>query len=359
MITTIKVGSGVLDNNGKINDAVFETVAEEIAQRIRKNEKFIIVSSGALLMGLMKLGLARAPREIKKRQAICAIGQPTLMKKWDEAFSKHNIKVSQILITHEDIGVPKRAKNIEDTISEIFKIGAIPIINENDTVSTEEIRFGDNDFLSAYISALVGAKRLIIITDIDGVIDKHGNIIKEIHTDEIEQIWERISQKKTKKKVSSGGIISKLTSSKIASEFGIECYIINGRKLDSIKSAIKGENPGTKIFGNKIYSRKELWILRVMRGKGKIFVDKGAYDALRKGKSLLPAGIVDVKGNFSAGDLVEVYYENKLVGKGISNYFSSEVNLIKNRKTHEIENILGYKRFDEIIHRDNFVEQDR
>lgn len=354
MITTIKVGSGILDGSGDINYTVLHGVAKVISEF--KDEKFIVVSSGALLMGLSKISQSVVPKNIKKKQAICAIGQPELMKKWDEVFSKYNLLASQVLITHEDIELPKRAENIEDTISQIFKLGAIPIINENDTVSTEEIRFGDNDFLSAYISVLVGANRLIIITDIEGVLDSQGNIIKEISPDKVDDVLKRIGRLRVKKKVSSGGIFSKLKASKIASEFGVECYIINGRKIESLYKVFKGENPGTKILPMKKYSRKETWMLNVMKGRGKILIDKGAYEAVKNGKSLLPAGIKDVKGKFSVGDTVEVYFEDKLLGKGISSYSSYEITLIKGKRTDQIEKILGYKRGDEVIHRDNFVE---
>lgn len=356
MTTTIKIGSSVLDSEGGINYELVDTVCFEISQRIDK-EKFLVVSSGALLLGVSKLGLKNIPKDMKKKQALCAIGQTELMKLWSNSFSKYGISVSQVLITHEDIELPRRARNIEDTITEIFRFGSVPVINENDTVSTEEIRFGDNDFISAYISILMGARRLIFITDIDGVLDQRGNVIKEIKPEDIDTIWDKISKYKGRKIVSSGGIISKLTASKIASEFGIECYIINGRNKENVKLVLEEKNPGTKILPSKKYkSRREVWIIKVIRGKGKIFVDKGAFEALKNGKSLLAAGIIDVEGNFSAGDIVEVYFGDKLIGKGISNYFSSEIKLIKGKKTTEIEKILGYKRAEEVIHRNNFVE---
>ncbi len=354
MITTIKVGSGILDGGGDINYSVLRGVARVISEL--REEKFIVVSSGALLMGLLKIGLNFVPKNIKKRQAICAIGQPELIRKWNEVFSEYNLLASQVLITHEDIGLPKRAKNIEDTIFQIFDIGAVPIINENDTVSTEEIRFGDNDFLSAYVSVLVGAKRLIIITDIDGVLDNEGNLIKEVSPDNINNVLGKIGKTQIKKRVSSGGIVSKLTASKIASEFGVECFIINGRKIGCLRKIFDGENPGTKVLPMKKYTRRETWMLNVMKGKGRIFIDKGAYDAVKNGKSLLPAGIKDVSGNFSVGDIVEVYFEDEILGKGITNYSSQEITLIKGKRTDQIEKILPYKRADEVIHRDNFVE---
>lgn len=357
MITTIKVGSGILEDNGSVNIGLIETLGSEISKRMLvTKERFVIVSSGALLLGTMKLGIRQVPKDIKKRQAICAVGQPELMKIWSETFAKYGLNVSQILITHDDVELPAKARNIEDTITEIFKVKAIPIVNENDTVSTEEMRFGDNDFLSAYISVLVGARMLVIISDVDGVINKEGNVIKEIHPQEIERIWERIDQRRTKKRVSAGGITSKLTASKIAAEFGIDCYIINGRKPENIKLVLEGENPGTRIIPHKRYRKKELWMLKVMKGKGRVHIDSGAYKALKSGKSLLSAGIIDVEGVFSAGDMIEVFYEGNPIGRGISNYFSSEIRLTKGKKTKEIEAILGYPKTEEVIHRDNFVE---
>ena len=204
----------------------------------------------------------------------------------------------------------------------------------------------------------------MIITDVDGIIDIHGKVISEIDFLEIEKkkidMWGEIPfqsvgriLKATKKKVGVGGISSKISAVKLASEFGIDSYIINGKKRGSLSSLFEGENSGTHILPRKREQKKKLWIGNILKGKGIVEIDKGAWEALKKGKSLLPSGIKKVIGNFSRGDMVEISVSGKTVAKGISNYFATELNLIKGKKTTEIEKILGYKREDEVIHRDN------
>ncbi len=359
----IKIGSSVLQdekNPYQPDKLIFEAIAKVIYEsKIEKiehktNLDVIIVSSGAMLFGIFEMGGQKILQQsIKKKQALCAVGQPKLMSMWAEAFSKFNAKTAQILLTHEDFSSKTRSQNIKNTVEELLKIGVVPIANENDTVATEEIRLGDNDFLSVYLAALIEAQKLIIASDINGIIDKKGNIIEEINFEE--NIWEKIGVLDTGKKVFAGGISSKISAVKLASEFGITSFILNGKNPEAIKLAIEDKNPGTKILPKKKEEKRKIWIANIMKGKGRIQIDHGAYEAIKKGKSLLPSGIKSVSGEFSRGDMIEIAVDGKVVARGITNYSSAEINLIKGKKTSEIEKILGSKREDEVIHQENML----
>jgi|UPI0003B426A6 glutamate 5-kinase len=359
----VKIGSSVLqdkENPYLLDKSIFEKIAKAIYESKREKSEqktildVIIVSSGAMLLGMLEIEGQKIFRQsIGKKQALCAIGQPKLMSMWAEAFSKVNLKTAQILLTHEDFSSKTRSQNIKNTVEELLKIGIIPIANENDTVATEEIRLGDNDFLSVYLAALIEAQKLIIASDINGIIDKKGNIIEEISFEE--NIWEKIEIINAKKKVFAGGISSKISAVKLASEFGITSFILNGKNPEMIKLAIEDKNPGTKIIPKKKKEKRKIWIANIMKGKGQIQIDHGAYEAIKKGKSLLPSGIKSVSGQFSRGDMIEIAVDGKVVARGITNYSSAEINLIKGKKTSEIEKLLGSKREDEVIHQENML----
>ncbi|GBD02887.1 Glutamate 5-kinase [bacterium HR19] len=354
MLVVLKIGSSVLEKDGEPDEKIFDGISNVISECLEGGKaKFVIVSSGAMLFGIMEAGLKKAGNLIRK-QALCAIGQPKLMNMWEKSLSKYGLKPAQILLVHDDFASKERSQNVKNTIEEIIKMNFIPIVNENDPVSTEEIKLGDNDFLSVYLSALISAEKLIIASDIDGVIDESGKVIEEINFED-KEIWQKIKTIKRKKRVSSGGITSKLSATKLASEFGIESFIVNGKNPENIKMAVEGKKVGTRIIPGKKYPKKILWIGNVLRCKGKLEVDEGAFNAIVSGKSLLPSGIIKVSGNFSRGDMIELEFNRKTFAKGISNYSSAEINLIKGKKTSDIEKILGYKREDEIIHRDNMM----
>jgi glutamate 5-kinase len=356
----IKIGSSVLANELEPDNEIFYKIAKSIYEvkvtsesELKIKLDVVIVSSGAMLFGIFELGKRNIPKLMKEKQALCAVGQPKLMSMWSEAFSNFNIKTAQILLTHEDFSSKSRSQNIKNTVEELLKIGVIPIANENDTVATEEIRLGDNDFLSVYLAALIEAQKLIIASDIKGIIDRKGNIIEEINFEE--NIWEKIEVFDTGKKVFAGGISSKLSAVKLASEFGITSFILDGKNPETIKLAIEGKNPGTKILPKKKGEKRKIWIANIMKGKGQIQIDRGAYEAIKKGKSLLPSGIKSVSGEFSRGDMVEIVVDGKVIARGITNYSSAEINLIKGKKTSEIAKILGSKKEDEVIHQDNML----
>ncbi len=358
MLVVLKIGSSVLRGEEKVSEEVIEGICRAVSQWINKNRsenRIVIVSSGAILLGMMELGVKSFFREIRRIQALCAVGQPKLMSVWNEHFSRFGFKTAQILLTHEDFESQKRMDSIKGVFQELLKIPVIPIVNENDTISTEEIRLGDNDFLSAYLSIVLSAQKFIVATDVDGIIDENMNVIKVIHPQKFLKEVKILDAEKlgVKKKVFAGGVSSKISALKIVSDFGVEGYVINGKNPENVEKVLNGENPGTKVIPDKRYKRKKIWIGSILRNKGTVEVDSGAYKAILSGKSLLPSGIISVKGDFIRGDLVEIVCNGKAFARGITNYSAVEINLIKGRKTSDIYGILGYKKEDEVIHRDN------
>ncbi|MFH2013048.1 MAG: glutamate 5-kinase [Pseudomonadota bacterium] len=358
----IKIGSGVL-TSGEVglNSSIFKGLAREISLLKKNGYHPIIVSSGAIAAGMQKLGLCERPKNIPQKQAAAAVGQSTLMWNYERSFAEYNQKVAQVLLTHDDLSNRQRYLNARNTLLTLSDYGIIPIINENDSVAVEEIKFGDNDNLSAMTTNLVGADLLIILTDIDGLYDKdpcHKEdaqlipLVKEID-DEIEKI-----AGDTTNQISIGGMITKVQAAKKAAIFGVPTIVANGKLDGIINKIITGEEVGTLFLPKKtrMNSRKH-WIAFTLKTKGEICVDDGAKKAIvDKGKSLLPSGVLSIKGKFGAGDSVTLVGPDNLeFAKGLVNYSSSEITKIKGLKTVEIEAKLGYKYFDEIIHRDDLV----
>lgn len=358
----IKIGSNILtDSRGGLNQRRIYSIAKEVSQIWDSGKEVIIVSSGAVAAGLKKLGFKEKPKEIRLKQAVAAIGQSSLMWSYEKEFRKFDKKVAQILLTREDFSDRVRYLNSKNTIFTLLSYGVIPIINENDTVATEEIKFGDNDQLAALVASLVEADRLIILSDVDGLYptDPKKNpdakiipFVKEI-TPEIEAMAGGAGSV-----VGTGGMYSKVLAAKKATSFGIRVNIINGKKSGLITSLLKGKHEGTEFLPKtKRISSKKGWIAYAVKPKGVLKIDDGAVKAiLRLGKSLLPSGIKAVEGRFEIGDGVYIVDEkgNK-IAKGIVNYPSEDIERIKGKRTSEIESILGYKYSDEVIHRDNLA----
>jgi len=358
----IKIGSNILtsQDNG-LDMERFRAIAEDVSAIHDQGYAPVIVSSGAVAAGLKNLGLKRKPRDIVLKQAAAAVGQSTLMWAYERYFGLRKKKVAQILLTREDLSDRKRYINSRNTINALLSYRVIPIINENDTVATDEIRFGDNDHLASLVATLLEASRFIILSDVDGLYtdDPRKNpsaslieVVKEV-TPEIERIaGESISA------VGTGGMYSKILAAKRAMNSGITVNIVNGRKKGIITSLIRGKRCGTEFPGKKVKtSQRKMWLAYGIRPKGYVSLDSGAVEAiLKKGKSLLPSGITGVSGNFEAGDAIFcIDALGNRIAKGLANYSASEIERIKGRNTREIESILGYKYSDEIIHRDNLV----
>jgi len=358
----VKIGSAVLtkENDG-LNVQHIEGLANEISKLKENKYEFVIVTSGAIAAGRSMLNLSGKVESIPSKQAAAAIGQCRLMWAYEKAFSKYDIKVAQLLLTHDDLSDRKRYLNARNTLFTLLKYEVIPVINENDTVAVDEIRFGDNDFLSAAISNMIDADLLFILTDVEGlytadpagVSDAQLIPMVEDITPEVEGMVTS-----TKSMMGSGGMKAKIQAASKAAISGVATVIANGKNPLILEEFFNGKEIGTLFLPRKkpLKSRKH-WIGYTRKIRGKVVVDDGAKEALVKGgKSLLPSGIISVDGVFSEGDSVLCVDCNGCwFAKGLVNYNSSDLIKILGKKTNEIEGILGHKDYDEVIHRDNLV----
>lgn len=358
----IKIGSNILtDKKGGLNQRRVHSLAGDVSAICKDGHEVVIVSSGAIAAGMKKLGLKEKPKEIRLKQAAAAVGQSSLMWAYEKSFGEFGYKVAQILLTRGIFSYRLTYLNARNTLMTLLSYGVIPIINENDTVATDEIKFGDNDQLAALVSGLIDADRLIILSDVDGLYlsDPKKNPNAEVipFVDEVTSELESMAGG-AGSAVGTGGMYSKILAAKKAMSYGIKVNIISGRKTGLIVSLLKGVHHGTefKPQTKRISSRKG-WIAYAMKPKGSLVIDEGAVTAiLNAGKSLLPSGIVKVEGVFDTGDAVYLVdlHDNR-IAKGIINYSSQDVKKIKGKKTSEIEIILGYKYSEEVVHRDNLV----
>ena len=352
----IKLGSStVIDNKGKFKKKWVSSLIKDIKKYKGKND-IVIVSSGAIALGQNYLKIKKKKIQLEMSQAIAAVGQIHLAGEFQKLFDKNKIKTGQILISPDDTEQRRRALNVRRTFENLFKLKAIPIVNENDTTATSEIKYGDNDRLAARVAQIIGADTLIILSDVDGLYDKSKNkkIIKTV-TKIDSNINSLISNKKNL--YGSGGIATKLDAARICMNAGCHMFIGNGKRNNPINNMIK--NKLYTHFIPKISSldARKKWIISSLNSSGKIYIDQGAARALNEGKSLLAAGIIKVEGNFEKGEniLVVDEKENNLA-RGLSSFTSSEINKIKGKQSKEIENILGYLSKSEIIHKDDMVK---
>ena len=358
----LKIGSQVLTAKGKsLSQAVFDRLAREISAAKKKGYEVVIVSSGAIAAGMSRLGFLEKPKTIPQKQAAAAIGQSALMWNYERAFTCYGEKVAQVLLTRDDLSNRRRYLNARNTLLTLLGLGVIPIINENDTVVVEEIKFGDNDNLSALVTSLVNADLLIILSDIAGLYDRDPRLSKDAKLIPlVRQVTVEMEKKAsgTLSPISIGGMVTKLQAARKAALFGVPMILANGMVEGIIGRIFQAEDVGTLFTSevNKLTSRKH-WIAFTLEPQGRIIVDDGAKKAiLQKGKSLLPSGVLATEGEFSLGDpVVLVDLQKEEFAKGLSNYGSAEINKIKGLKTTEVENKLGYKYGDEIIHRDDLV----
>ncbi len=358
----VKVGSSILASVKKgLHYEVFSHLAREISELKRQGNEIVIVSSGAIAAGMEKLGYKTRPQSITQKQATAAVGQGRLMNIYESCFSRHQQMVAQILLTHDDLSHRRRFLNARNTLLTLLELGIIPIINENDTVVVDEIKFGDNDNLSALITNLIEADLLIILTDIDGIFDAdprlnpHARLIPLV-----EDIDAAIAAGagETTSEMSVGGMVSKIQAAQKASRFGIPTVVACGTKKEVLHQILKGKEVGTLILPKEeaLSSRKH-WIAFNLKPQGDVIVDDGAKKAIvQKGKSLLPSGVAKVRGSFDRGDPVScVGPRGKEFARGLVNYSTSELEKIKGLRTEQIEKVLGYKYSDEVIHRDDLV----
>ncbi len=358
----LKIGSSMLtDSDGNLLESRFGDITAQVSELRSRGIEVIIVSSGAIASGMKKLGINERGIDIHTKQAIAACGQSSLIWSYEKGFSRFNINVAQILLTHNGFSDRKRFLIARKTIQRLLEMGIIPVVNENDTVAIEEIMIGDNDNLAALVTSMTEADLLILLTNIDGIYSddprKNKNaefipVIKEIDN-EIKKIGGGTSGKTT-----TGGMKTKIEAVKKASAFGVPSIVANGEKSDAIKRIFNGEDYGTLVLPSqdKLRARKH-WIAFNLKAAGNIVLDDGARDAiLKKGKSLLPSGIKNVEGNFGIGDCIVCLDEKgKEIARGITSYSSDEIQKIAGVKSTEVEKILGYKYSDEVIHRDDLA----
>ena len=351
----LKLGSStVVDNKGAFKKKWVSSLIKDI-KKYGKNKDFVIVSSGAIALGQKYLRIKKKKIKLEMSQAIAAIGQIHLAGEFQKLFDKHKIKTGQILISPDDTEQRRRAINVRRTFDNLFKLNAIPIVNENDSTATAEIKYGDNDRLAARVAQIIGADILIIFSDVDGLYDKSKSkkIVKNI-----EHIDDNITSliEKTKNSYGSGGIITKLDAAKICMNSGCHMFIANGKENNPISNMIKKEK--FTHFFPKISSldAKKKWIIGSLSSNGTIKIDDGASKALRNGKSLLAAGITRIDGFFKKGENVLILDQNNnQLARGLSSFSSEEINKIKGKQSREIEKILGYLSKTEIIHKDDMV----
>jgi glutamate 5-kinase len=361
----IKIGSGVLTADNGLNIDLIDGITADMCALRRGGLEVVLVSSGAIASGLRKIGMKKRPQSVSQQQAMAAIGQSSLMLAYEHAFGQCGYKVAQILLTRDDLTHRRRYLNARNTLLTLLSWKIIPIINENDTVVVDEIKFGDNDNLSAMVTNLTDAHLLVNLTNIDGLFDKDPRE----HADAcLIRVVEKVDRKISRFAstipgfLGRGGMASKIKAAQKVTLRGVPAIIANGLKPGILKRIFDGEDEGTLFLpgGRPLCSRKH-WIAFTKSPKGEIVIDSGAERAiLKEGKSLLPSGIREVRGRFSLGNSVLLLNESgKELGVGMVNYHSGDIRTIMGAKSSEIESRLGFKHDDEVVHRDNLVLADQ
>jgi len=357
----IKIGSSLLidDDRNAVNADWLGSVASDIATLRADGKNVVVVSSGAIALGSRGLGITGRALAIEEKQAAAATGQVTLAHAWREALAIHDIRVAQILLSPEDTETRRRHLNARATMSALLGLGAVPVVNENDTVATAEIRFGDNDRLAARVAAMISADLLILLSDIDGLYSGNPRQDREArHVPEVKAINDDVMAMAGTANASyaSGGMVTKLEAARIAMNAGCGMIICDGRGARPVTGLIAGDRHTLFRAEHSPLTARKRWIGGALTPKGRITVDSGAVRALRQGRSLLPAGVVAANGAFERGDLIAIEDENRqVIGHGLSAYSVGDTRAILGHKSSEIENLLGYRGRDEVIHADNLV----
>lgn len=357
----IKIGSSLLTNDGQgLDKSAIANWVEQIADLVKRGHEVVLVSSGAVAAGMGRLGWKQRPEALHELQAAAAVGQMGLIQTYEEAFQKYSLHTAQILLDHDDLSNRERYLNARSTLRTLTELKVIPIVNENDTVVTDEIRFGDNDTLGALVANLIEADNLVILTDQMGMYDAdpRKNALAKIISESSASDESLVAMAGGGGLLGRGGMATKVKAAQLAQRSGANTIIVGGRIEKVITRVAHGENLGTLLYAEQepIAARKR-WLVGQMQIKGKLELDAGAVEALRtKGVSLLPVGVKSVQGQFMRGDLLScVDPSGREVARGLVNYRSDEARTIAGQSTQQIERLLGYKDYDEIIHRDNLV----
>ena len=358
----IKIGSALLTGDGRGLDISGITGwVEQISAIRQRGIEIVLVSSGSVAEGMCRLGWSSRPHALHELQAAASVGQMGLVRTYEALFEKHGLITAQILLTHDDLSNRQRYLNARGTLLTLLELGVVPIINENDTVATEEIRFGDNDTLGALVANLLDADLLIILTDQQGLfecdprVNPNANLVNEASIND-ERLSEMVGESLSG--LGRGGMITKLRAARLASRSGAATIIASGRETDIISRVFAGEAIGTFLIpdSSPLLSRKR-WLAGQLKLKGKLIVDDGAARMLRDaGKSLLPIGATGIEGNFERGDLVACIDPlGREIARGLANYSSQETRKLLGQPSQNIEALLGYVDEPELIHRDNLV----
>ncbi|MCX5834196.1 MAG: glutamate 5-kinase [Deltaproteobacteria bacterium] len=357
----IKIGTGVLAGTDGLDLSIVEQLVDEMVELRAGGMQIVIVTSGAIASGKHRMGITGKLKSMPQKQACAAIGQGRLMRIYSNAFGRHSVYVAQILLTMSDLTDRARYINIRNTLSTLMDWNIVPIINENDTVSVDEIKFGDNDHLAAMIANVIRADILINLTNTEGLFDRNpvgkqrARLIKIVHeiTDEIESMATAEADP-----VGMGGMRSKVIAARKVTACGIPYIIARGKTKGILADVFAGKEKGTLFLPSaEPMTSREYWIAFTLRSRGKLILDDGAKNAIvTQGKSLLPSGITKVEGDFEVGDpVICIGTDGKAFAKGLVNYGSKDLVKIQGLKTAKIMQVLGYKDYDEVIHRDNMA----
>ncbi|BER92513.1 glutamate 5-kinase [Thermatribacter velox] len=358
----IKVGSSLLFEGLQFRNERFESLAASVSWLLDQGKEVVLVTSGAVACGMIALGdSVRKSQDIPFKQALSSVGQSILMRFYLEAFSKYGRKVGQILLAPEDVHYRRKYLNARNTIETLLNLGVVPVVNENDTVAVDEIKFGDNDRLSALVSALIDAHLLVILSDVEGLFTRDPRLFKDATlVKEVFSIDENIEAMAGGEgsHFSTGGMKSKIMAARMATLSGTAVIIASGRDFGIIKDIFLAREVGTFFYPQKrgIRSRKR-WIAFGMLPGGKVFIDEGAKKALNEGKSLLPPGVIGIEGDFEVGECVEIFdATHKRIGRGLVNYSSEELKIISGLRTHQVRKVLQRENLEEeVIHADNLI----
>jgi glutamate 5-kinase len=360
----IKIGSALLvdSDSGRLNRAWLEALAAEVDRLRQRGQQVLIVSSGAIALGRRYLGLTREQSRLEDHQAAAAAGQILLAHAYQDLLRERELRVAQVLLTLDDTEDRRRYLNARSTLTRLLQLGVVPVINENDTVATEEIRFGDNDRLGARVAEMVSADCLVLLSDVDGLYtadptaDADAELITEVH-EITADIAARAGASSTP--FGSGGMVTKLAAARICMSAGVATLIANGHRLEPIR-AVESGTPCTWFIPRKSpRAARKQWIAGSLTSRGRLVIDAGAERALAGGGSLLPVGVVGVEGEFERGDAISVVSgDGRDIARGLAAYSSGDARLIQGRRSDEIPSLLGYTGRDEIIHRDDLVLMD-
>ncbi|MDJ0662214.1 MAG: glutamate 5-kinase [Crocosphaera sp.] len=360
----VKIGTSSLaqPETGKLALSTIAALVETLTELRQLGYHIVLVSSGAVGVGCSRLKLTERPKKIAVKQAIAAVGQGRLIRVYDDLFTSLNQPIAQVLLTRRELMERSCYVNAKNTFDALFELGVIPIVNENDTVAVEELKFGDNDTLSALVASLINANWLFILTDVDQLYSADPRIvadakpIKVVNSLELDQLQIQVGSKGSQ--WGTGGMLTKLTAARLATSAGVTTIITHGKKPQNLLKIINGEEIGTKFEAQlKNDNARKRWIAYGLLPSGKLYLDQGAVKAIsQKGKSLLAAGIIKVEGDFYSADAVQLCDQNgQEIARGIVNYSQEEIDKIKGNHSDKIPEILGYDGGETIVHRDNLV----